>query len=67
MLAVNAQNIRNIQPNQEMLCVSYKGAVAVGKHGHLQDSCPISPGSLGVSIFFGLSVSLYRLPFCWCV
>lgn len=47
MLAMNAQNIKKIKPNQEMLCVSYIDTVAVGEHGHLQESfCPIPPGGL---------------------
>lgn len=53
MLAMNAQNNQKIKPNQEKLCVSYVDALAVGKHGHVQESFyPVPPGSLGVSIFF---------------
>lgn len=52
MLAMNAQNNQKIKPNQEKLCVSYVDALAVGKHGHVQESFyPVPPGSLEVSIF----------------
>jgi len=62
MLAMNAQNIRKIKPNQKMLCVSYTDAIALGKHGHLQESfCPIHPGSLGVSIFLCIFQFLFAL------
>ena len=55
MLAMNAQNIKKIKSNQEMLCVSYVVAVAVGRHG------PILPGSLRISLFLCVCSS-FSLP-----
>lgn len=48
---------KKIKPNQEKLWVSYVDALAVGKHGHVQESFyPVPPGSLEVSIFVCLFV-----------